>query len=125
MTAGVTGSLNRNRTVFGGCATMLPSRGSVATSDACANAEALPQTTSSSAATAVTRRITIRRLRFRHQFDAGRRRLAVMRRLALLRNLDPAARPLLAFLHHREIQRGVGLEAGGEKGREHELVVIV
>ena len=41
--AGVTGSLNRNRTVFGACDIMLPSLGSVETSDACADAPVVKQ----------------------------------------------------------------------------------
>src|SRR4051812_17038983 len=103
-TAGVTGSLNRNRTLSGGCATMLPSRGSLPTSDACASAPPLPQRTSSSAATAAARRIIGQPLWLRDQLEAGCRRLDVVGRLAVLRNLDPAADPLLAFLHHRKIQ---------------------
>ena len=39
------------------------------------------------------------------------------------RDVDPAADPLLAFLHHRKIQRGVWLEAAGQVGADDELVV--
>ena len=52
----------------------------------------------------------------RYQLEARRRRRAVMpasaptSALALLRNIDPAADALLAFLHDGEIKRGVGLQ---------------
>src|SRR5438067_7736067 len=109
-TAGVTLSLNRNCSVFGGCATTLPSAGSAATSVAWASAPvATHSATSSTARPAMTR--VIEALRLRHQLDARRRRLAAMSvALALPGNIDPAADPLLALLHHRKIQRAVRLQ---------------
>src|SRR3984885_716310 len=125
ITAGVTLSLKRNCTVFGACAKTLPSAGSVETSEACASTPVAKHTTDSNVARPAIRRV-IQALWFRYQFDGGRRRLAVMRpRLAVKWNIDPAANPLFAFLHHRKIQIGVRLEGGGQEGVDDELVVIV
>src|ERR1700678_3169215 len=125
ISAGVTLSLKRNCTVFGACAKTLPSAGSVETSEACADTPVAKHTTDSNVARPAIRRV-IQALRFCHQFDGGRRRLAVMRpRLTVRWNIDPAANPLFAFLHHRKIQIGVRLEGGGQEGVDDELVVIV
>jgi hypothetical protein len=53
--AGVTGSLNRNRTVFGACDIMLPSLGSVETSDACADALLVKQKTDNNIAKSIAK----------------------------------------------------------------------
>ncbi len=57
ITAGVTGSLKRNCTVFGACANTLPSPGSAETSDACAETADAKQSTDSSVARPAIRRI--------------------------------------------------------------------
>jgi hypothetical protein len=57
ITAGVTGSLKRNSTVFGAVASTLPSDGSVDTSDACAEALVACESIHSSVARAAIRRI--------------------------------------------------------------------
>src|SRR5258708_38319044 len=91
-TAGVTLSLKRSCTVFGACASTLPSAGSVATSDACANAAVARQRADKNAASAARRR-AIQTLCLRHQLDARRRRLAVVviSATAFRGDLDPAA----------------------------------
>src|ERR1700689_3299579 len=124
ITAGVTLSLKRNCTVFGACAKTLPSAGSVETSEACADTPVARHTTDSNVARPAIRCV-IQALWFCHQFDGGCRRLAVMRPPLTVRwNVDPAADPLLAFLHHRKIQIGVRPEGPGQEGVYHKLVVI-
>src|ERR1700729_330381 len=113
ITAGVTGSLKRSSTVFGVAANTLPSEGSVETSEAWAEAPVAWPTIHSSIVKPAIRRIvgcnfTIGVSRLWDQFDTRGRPLAVMGVGGIGRNLDPATDPLLAFLHHREIQRTVG-----------------
>ena len=57
MTAGATLSLNRSCTIFGASATTLPSPGSVATSEACADAPVAQQRHHSNSASTAIRRI--------------------------------------------------------------------
>src|SRR3954468_7169269 len=124
-TAGATLSLKRNWIAFGASASTAPSAGSVETNEACADAPVARHSTVSSAARPAIRR-NIAVLRLRHQLDAGCRRLAAMAvGFAFLGNINPAGDALLAFLHHGKIQRGVRLQAIGEKRRDHELVVLV
>src|SRR3954471_21401731 len=111
--AGATPSLKCNCTIFGGSVSTLPSAGSEESSVAWAHAAlAMQRADSSAARPASTRAIGIA-LRLRRQLEARCRRLAVMpmAALACCRNIDPAADPLLAFLHHGKIQRGIRLQA--------------
>src|ERR1035437_950762 len=126
ITAGVTASLNRNCTVLGASARTLPSPGSVDTSDACADAPDAKQRTDSNVARPAIRRI-VQALRFRHQFDARCRRLAVMPvdAMAFRWNIDPAADPLLAFLHNRKIQHGIRLQSVDQEGADDEFTIVV
>ena len=124
--AGVTLSLKRNCTVFGACASTLPSAGSVETSDACANAPVARQSADSSAARPAIRRASSRLYGFGISLTPGAGDLLSCAWPApFAGNIDPAADPLLAFLHHRKIQRGVRLQAAGEKGADDEFIVIV
>src|SRR3954467_8750068 len=86
-----------------------------------------PATTAPAPATAVARSTIQRAARrcspLRQQLER-RCRLRAFRLRAGGGNLDPAVPALLAFLHHREIDRLAGFELVGERAREHELVVI-
>src|SRR5207237_10786630 len=114
ITAGAMLSLKCNCTIFGGSVSTLPSAGSEERSVAWAHAALAMQSADSSAARPASTRAIGIALRLRCQLEAGCRRLAVMPMAAFRGNIDPAADPLLAFLHHWKIQRGIRLQSRRE-----------
>src|SRR5262249_9025642 len=97
---GETGSLKVRVRRAGGAAITTPAAGSLAISEACANAAPVPASTVTKAMMIAAKRMAL--LRGRKQLQLRSRLRIVRTRLSGGRDFDPAVHPLLALLHDRK-----------------------